>query len=101
MSYPGRYKGSDTFSPLGPVVTTKDEIADPHDLDRDLQPQGELVTEDNTMNLFHKVPQVIAFITEYITLLPGDIVSMGTALKRTGGTGRRCRTSISTSSAVP
>ena len=88
VSYPGRYKGSDTFSPLGPVITTKDEIADPHNLIVTCSHQGEVVTEDNTMNLFHKVPQVIAFITEYITLLPGDIVSMGTALKRTGGTGK-------------
>jgi 2-keto-4-pentenoate hydratase/2-oxohepta-3-ene-1,7-dioic acid hydratase in catechol pathway len=88
VSYPGRYKGSDTFSPLGPVITTKDEIADPHNLTVTCSHLGELVTEDNTMNLFHKVPQVIQFITEYITLLPGDIVSMGTALKRTGGTGK-------------
>jgi 2-keto-4-pentenoate hydratase/2-oxohepta-3-ene-1,7-dioic acid hydratase in catechol pathway len=88
VSYPGRYKGSDTFSPLGPVIVTRDEIADPHNLIVTCSHKGEVVTEDNTMNLFHKVPQVIAFITEYITLLPGDIVSMGTALKRTGGTGK-------------
>ncbi len=88
VSYPGRYKGSDTFSPLGPVIVTRDEISDPHNLTVTCSHKGEVVTEDNTMNLFHKIPQVLAFITEYITLLPGDIVSMGTALKRTGGTGK-------------
>jgi 2-keto-4-pentenoate hydratase/2-oxohepta-3-ene-1,7-dioic acid hydratase in catechol pathway len=84
-SYPGRYKGSDTFSPMGPVIVTRDEIADPHNLVVTCSHKGELITEDNTMNLFHKVPQVLEFISGYITLLPGDIVSMGTALKRTGG----------------
>jgi 2-keto-4-pentenoate hydratase/2-oxohepta-3-ene-1,7-dioic acid hydratase in catechol pathway len=50
--------------------------------------KGEIVTEDNTRNLFHRVPEVIAFISGYITLLPGDIVSMGTALKPAGVDGR-------------
>lgn len=88
VSYPGRYKGSDTFSPMGPVIVTKDDIPDPHNLTVTCSHKGEVVTEDNTQNLFHKVPQVLAFITEYITLLPGDIVSMGTALKRTGAGGK-------------
>ena len=85
VTYPGRYKGSDTFSPLGPWIVTKDEIPDPHALAITCRHKGEIVTEDNTQNLFHKVPDVLAFISGYMTLLPGDVVSMGTALKRAGG----------------
>ena len=88
VSYPGRYKGSDTFSPLGPWIVTRDEIDDPHVLGVTCRHKGEIVTEDNTRNLFHKVPEVLAFISEYMTLLPGDVVSMGTALKRVGGSGK-------------
>ena len=82
VSYPGRYKGSDSFSPLGPWLVTRDEIADPHALTVSCHHRGELVTEDSTANLFYKVPEVLAFLSEYMTLLPGDVVSMGTALKR-------------------
>jgi 2-keto-4-pentenoate hydratase/2-oxohepta-3-ene-1,7-dioic acid hydratase in catechol pathway len=82
VSYPGRYKGSDTFSPLGPWLVTREEIPDPHALTVSCHHRGELVTEDSTANLFYKVPEVLAFLSEYMTLLPGDVVSMGTALKR-------------------
>lgn len=88
VSYSGRYKGSDTFSPLGPWIVTRDEIADPHALDVSCSHKGEIVTADNTINLFHKVPDVLAFISGYMTLLPGDVVSMGTALKRTAAGGK-------------
>ena len=81
-SYPGRYKGSDSFSPMGPWLVTRDEIADPHALTVSCLHKGELVTEDSTGNLFYKVPEVLAFLSRYMTLEPGDIVSMGTALKR-------------------
>jgi 2-keto-4-pentenoate hydratase/2-oxohepta-3-ene-1,7-dioic acid hydratase in catechol pathway len=84
VSYPGRYKGSDTFSPMGPWLVTRDEIPDPHALTISCLHKGELVTEDNTGNLFYKVPEVLAFLSQYMTLLPGDIVSMGTAIKRSG-----------------
>lgn len=84
-SYPGRYKCSDTFSPLGPWVVTRDEISDPHNLNVILKRGDEVVTEDNTTNLTNKIPETLAFITQYITLLPGDVVSMGTALKRANG----------------
>lgn len=84
-TYPGRYKGSDTFSPLGPWLVTRDEIADPHDLTVTLRRGEEVVTRDSTRNLTHKIPEVVSFISRYITLLPGDVVSMGTALKRSDG----------------
>lgn len=85
-TYSGRYKGSDTFSPLGPWLVTRDEIEDPHSLTVTCSHKGEIITEDNTRNLFHRVPEVLSFISGYMTLIPGDVVSMGTALKAaTGG----------------
>jgi 2-keto-4-pentenoate hydratase/2-oxohepta-3-ene-1,7-dioic acid hydratase in catechol pathway len=82
VSYPGRYKGSDTFSPLGPWLVTREEIPDPHALTVTCRHKDELVTEDSTANLFYKMPEVLAFLSQFMTLLPGDIVSLGTALKR-------------------
>ena len=81
VSYPGRYKGSDTFACLGPWIVTKDEIPDPHALGVTCFHKDILVTEDNTKNLFYKIPELLEFISRYVTLEPGDIVSMGTALK--------------------
>jgi 2-keto-4-pentenoate hydratase/2-oxohepta-3-ene-1,7-dioic acid hydratase in catechol pathway len=86
VSYPGRYKCTDTFACMGPWIVTKDEIADPHGLSVRCLHKDRLVTEDNTANLTHKIPEVLAFLSSYLTLWPGDIVSMGTALaKSTGG----------------
>lgn len=81
VSYPGRYKCADTFSALGPWLVTRDEVRDPHDLDVRCDHQGRRVTQDNTANLFYRVPAVIEFISSYMTLMPGDVISMGTALK--------------------
>jgi 2-keto-4-pentenoate hydratase/2-oxohepta-3-ene-1,7-dioic acid hydratase in catechol pathway len=82
VTYSGRYKGSDTFACLGPCIVTKDEIADPHALTVTCLHKGILITEDSTENLFYKIPDLLEFITRYVTLEPGDIVSMGTALKK-------------------
>ena len=84
VSYPGRYKNSDTFSPMGPWLVTRDAIPDPHALAISCLHKNELVTEDSTANLFYKVPEVLAFLSQYMTLLPGDVISMGTAIKRSG-----------------
>jgi 2-keto-4-pentenoate hydratase/2-oxohepta-3-ene-1,7-dioic acid hydratase in catechol pathway len=67
---------------MGPWAVTRDEIPDPHALNVSCSHQGRVVVEDNTANLTHKIPQVIEFISSYMTLLPGDIISMGTALKQ-------------------
>ena len=82
VTYPGRYKGADTFACMGPWIVTKDDIQNPHALAVKCEHQGRLITEDNTENLFFKIPEVIAFLSSYTTLLPGDIISMGTALKK-------------------
>jgi 2-keto-4-pentenoate hydratase/2-oxohepta-3-ene-1,7-dioic acid hydratase in catechol pathway len=82
VSYPGRYKCCDTFACMGPWLVTKDEINDPHNLTVSCSHKDQLVTEDNTENLFYKIPEVLAFLSSHLTLLPGDIISMGTALKK-------------------
>lgn len=81
VSYTGRYKGCDTFACMGPWLVTRDEIPDPHDLVIECRADDELITSDNTANLFYKVPEVISFLSSYMTLLPGDVISMGTALQ--------------------
>ena len=87
VSYSGRYKGSDTFGPIGPWITTRDEIPDPGDLTVRCSHQGRVVTEDSTRNLRFSVAEVLAFISGYMSLEPGDIVAMGTALKASAGGG--------------
>jgi len=86
-SYAGRYKGADTFAPLGPAIVTKDEIPDPHSLDVECWIAGQLWYSDNTRNLTYYVPDVVARMSRFITLNPGDIVSMGTASDPGGETG--------------
>jgi 2-keto-4-pentenoate hydratase/2-oxohepta-3-ene-1,7-dioic acid hydratase in catechol pathway len=87
VSYPGRYKCADTFACMGPWVVTKDEIPDPHALRVTCSHRDELITDDNTRNLFYKTPELLAFYSRYLTLVPGDIVSLGTALQKSSGGG--------------
>lgn len=87
LSYAGRYKGTDTFGPMGPWLTTLDEIGDPHVLDVNCWHNDDLIAEDSTRYYTYSVPEVIAFITRFHSLWPGDIISMGTAFRpgRSGG----------------
>ena len=85
VSYPGRYKGADTFGPIGPWVATRDEVPDAHALTVRCLHGERLITEDNTRNLFYKVPQVLAFVSYYMTLEAGDLIALGTALQSAGG----------------
>jgi len=87
VSYPARYKGSDTFGPLGPWVATADSIPDPHDLRITCTHDGRLVTDDNTANLRFSVAEVISFTSEYFTLEQGDVIAMGTALRKSAAGG--------------
>ena len=80
VSYPGRYKSSDTFSALGPWIVTPDEVPDPHALSVRCSHEGRLVTDDTTANLTFKAAEVISFVSHYMRLVPGDVVSLGTAL---------------------
>ncbi len=87
VSYPARYKGADTFGPLGPWVVTTDDIPDPHALRITCSHNGNLVTDDTTANLRFSVAEVIAFASRYLTLEPGDVIGMGTALRKSSGGG--------------
>jgi 2-keto-4-pentenoate hydratase/2-oxohepta-3-ene-1,7-dioic acid hydratase in catechol pathway len=81
VSYPARYKGADTFAPLGPWVVSSEEIGDPHTLRISCRHNAELVTDDTTANLRFSVAEVIAFASRYLTLDVGDVIGMGTALR--------------------
>lgn len=71
-------KGCDTFAPLGPWLVTKDEIADPHKLRLWLKLNGKMMQDGNTDDLIFNVPQLVTYLSQFMTLLPGDIVSTGT-----------------------
>jgi 2-keto-4-pentenoate hydratase/2-oxohepta-3-ene-1,7-dioic acid hydratase in catechol pathway len=71
-------KGCDTFAPLGPWLATPDELTNPSRLKIWLSVNGEKVQDGNTANLIFKVPYLISYISQFMTLLPGDIISTGT-----------------------
>lgn len=71
-------KGCDTFAPLGPWMVTKDEIPDPHHLRLWLQVNGQMMQDGNTDDLIFNIPQLVSYISRFMTLLPGDMVSTGT-----------------------
>lgn len=73
-----RAKGLDTFAPCGPWLVTTDEITDPHSLEIELTVNGEVRQHSNTGDLIFKIPQLIEFISQDLTLEPGDIISTGT-----------------------
>ncbi len=71
-------KSCDTFAPLGPFMATKDEIADPHDLRLWLTVNGEMLQDSNTSDLVFNIPTLVSYVSQYMTLLPGDVISTGT-----------------------
>src|SRR6476646_5116002 len=71
-------KTFDTFAPMGPWIVSADEIADPHNLNIQLDINGERLQSSNTRELIFKIPDLIAFLSSVFTLEPGDIVSTGT-----------------------
>jgi 2-keto-4-pentenoate hydratase/2-oxohepta-3-ene-1,7-dioic acid hydratase in catechol pathway len=73
-----RSKNFDSFTPLGPWVVTADEIPPPIHLDIELSVNGTVRQHANTRDMVFDVATTIEFITKYITLEPGDIISMGT-----------------------
>jgi 2,4-didehydro-3-deoxy-L-rhamnonate hydrolase len=81
LSYAGRYKGTDTFGAMGPWLVTRDEIPNPDDLGVRCKVGGEIVADDSTRYYNYKVAEVVSFISQFHTLHPGDIVSLGTAFK--------------------
>jgi 2,4-diketo-3-deoxy-L-fuconate hydrolase len=71
-------KGCDTFAPLGPWLATKDEIADIDNLRLWLSVNGKMMQNGTTANLIFKIPYLIAYVSQFMTLLPGDVISTGT-----------------------
>lgn len=71
-------KGCDTFAPIGPVLVTKDEIADVHNLRLWLKVNGHTMQDGTTANLIFNIPFIVAYVSRFMTLLPGDIISTGT-----------------------
>jgi len=71
-------KGCDSFAPLGPWLVTKDEIANPHTLRLWLSLNGKMMQDSNTDDLIFNIPQLISYSSQFMTLLPGDVISTGT-----------------------
>jgi 2,4-diketo-3-deoxy-L-fuconate hydrolase len=71
-------KSCDTFAPLGPFIATRDEIKDPNSLDLWLKLNGKLMQNSNTSDFIFNVQEVVSHISQFMTLLPGDIISTGT-----------------------
>ena len=74
----GLRKSFDTFTPLGPYVTTRDEVPDPNDLAIECRINGEVRQQDSTRSMTMQVPALIAWISSVMTLLPGDVIATGT-----------------------
>jgi len=75
---PLKAKGFDTFCPVGPSVVSLDEAGDISNLDIRTLVNGELRQEGNTKNLIHPVPKLIEFLSDFMTLLPDDLILTGT-----------------------
>ncbi|MFI5187798.1 MAG: fumarylacetoacetate hydrolase family protein [Chitinophagales bacterium] len=71
-------KGCDTFAPLGPWLVTIDEINDVNNLRLRLSVNGKMMQDGTTANLIFKIPFLVSYVSQFMTLLPGDIISTGT-----------------------
>jgi 2,4-diketo-3-deoxy-L-fuconate hydrolase len=71
-------KSADTFAPLGPFLATRDEIPEPDRLRMWLSVNGQMRQESATSNMIFDVPTLVSYVSEFMTLLPGDIISTGT-----------------------
>ncbi|MBD9378818.1 fumarylacetoacetate hydrolase family protein [Pseudoxanthomonas sp. PXM04] len=71
-------KGCDTFGPLGPWLVTADEIPDPHALDLWLEVDGHRYQDGNTRTMVFQVPFLISYLSRFMSLQPGDVISTGT-----------------------
>lgn len=71
-------KGCDTFAPIGPFLATQDEIPDINNVRLWLSVNGKVMQDGNTKNLIFNVPFIVSYISQFMTLLPGDVISTGT-----------------------
>jgi 2,4-didehydro-3-deoxy-L-rhamnonate hydrolase len=71
-------KSCDTFAPMGPYLVTKDEVADFNNLPMWLKVNGKTFQNGNTDDMIFQVPLLVSYISQFMTLLPGDVISTGT-----------------------
>ncbi len=71
-------KSCDSFAPLGPFIATRDEISNPNNLNLWLKVNGKEMQNSNTSDFIFDVEEVVSYISQFMTLLPGDIISTGT-----------------------
>ena len=71
-------KGCDTFGPVGPWLVTRDEISNPQKLDMWLDVNGERMQTGNTRTMIFSVAKIVSYVSEFMTLEPGDIIATGT-----------------------
>tara|TARA_R110002050_G_scaffold100580_1_gene208097 strand:- start:26561 stop:27418 length:858 start_codon:yes stop_codon:yes gene_type:complete len=71
-------KSCDTFAPLGPFLATKEEIKDPNNLNLWLKLNGKMMQNSSTSDFVFSIQEVVSYISQFMTLLPGDIISTGT-----------------------
>jgi len=71
-------KSFDTFAPVGPYIVTKDEISDPHNLAMWLEVNGKRMQTGNTNTMIFGIQKLVSYLSYFVTLMPGDIVSTGT-----------------------
>lgn len=80
-------KSADSFAPMGPYLVTKDELGDVHNLGMWLKVNGEMRQNSNTGKLIFKVPYLVSYISQFMSLLPGDVISTGTPAGVAAGRG--------------
>ncbi|OEZ63886.1 MULTISPECIES: fumarylacetoacetate hydrolase family protein [unclassified Duganella] len=74
----GKGKSFDTFGPIGPWLVTADEIPDPQTLDMELRVNGVTKQASNTSDMIFSVAQIVSYLSQFMTLLPGDVIVTGT-----------------------
>jgi len=71
-------KSADSFCPLGPWLATRDEIADPQSLDMWLDVNGQRMQKGNTRTMIFDVYKIVSYVSHFMTLMPGDVITTGT-----------------------
>ena len=71
-------KSADTYAPFGPFMATRDEIPDPNNVGLWLSLNGKKIQESNTSDFIFNIQQVVSYLSQFMTLLPGDVISTGT-----------------------
>lgn len=71
-------KSNDSFAPLGPYLVTQDEVANFNNLHMWLKVNGQMMQDNNTDDMIFEVPFLVSYISQFMTLLPGDVISTGT-----------------------